>query len=149
MWSWSFLQGPFNPSGNVRLAIAFLLGLARLVKAEDLFESFSIYPIALALVAGGGAYVNFLRHLIQPAGLIPARETDQGAALSELIEPRDFEGESQRIPTGQHVSNRTNFDPLSIVNDVLGEHRQAPHLDPFAVQVMLGETNRVEADFLT
>jgi hypothetical protein len=35
-----------------------------------------------------------------------------------------------------------------VIDHVLRQHRQAPHLDPFAVQVMLGEADRVEPDFL-
>ena len=35
MWNWSFLPGPFNPSGNVRLATALLLGLACLASAQE------------------------------------------------------------------------------------------------------------------
>src|SRR5438034_10314139 len=35
MWNWSFLPGPFNPSGNVRLATALLLGLSCLASAQE------------------------------------------------------------------------------------------------------------------
>src|SRR5208283_593734 len=72
---------------GILIVLAFeperLIAPRKLQKAEDFFEGFTIDPIALALVAGGGADVNFLRHLIEPASLISAGETDQGAALGE------------------------------------------------------------------
>src|SRR5579871_4142197 len=85
-------------------------------KAKNLLEGLAIDPIAFALVAGGGADVNLLRHLIQPAGLIAARETHEGAPLGELIEPCDFECEAQRIPSRQYVSDGAGLDALGVVD---------------------------------
>jgi hypothetical protein len=65
--------------------------------------------------------VNLLRHLIEPAGLISACEAHEGAALGELIEPRDFKREAQRIPSGQDVTDGSGLDVLGVVDDVLGK----------------------------
>ncbi len=108
-----FVRGPRRAFLRRRILIVLALETERLVaprqlqEAEHLFEGFAIDAVALALVAGGGADVNLLRHLIQPAGLIAAREADERAPLGQLIEPRDFERQAQRIPSGQHVSDRT------------------------------------------
>src|SRR5579885_1460779 len=114
----------------------------------NLLEGFAIDAVGFALVAAGRGDVNQLRHLVEPSRLIPARETDEGAAPGQLIEPRDFQRQPQRVPSRQHVSNRTDLDALGVIDHMLGQHRQAAHLDPFAVQVMFGEADRVEAHVL-
>ena len=107
-----------------------------------------LIAVGFALVAGGRGHVNLLRHLVEPAGLVTAREAHEGPALGQLIQPCDFEREAQRIPSRQHVADRADLDPLGVVDHVLRQHRQAAHLEAFAVQMMLGEADRVEAHFL-
>src|ERR1700737_833116 len=71
-----FVRGPRRTFLRGRIFVVFALETERLVaprklqEPEDLFEGFAIKPIALALVAGGGADMDLLRHLRQPAGLI-------------------------------------------------------------------------------
>jgi hypothetical protein len=92
--------------------------------------------------------MDLLRHLVEPARLIAACKTDHRPALGQLIEPRDFEGEPQRIPSGEHVADRPRHDPFRVMENMLREYGQAAHLDPFAVQVMLGIGDRREAGIL-
>src|ERR1700687_2984772 len=120
-----------------------LVAPCQLEEAEDLFKGFAIDPIAFALVARGGADVNLLRHLVQPPRLISAREADESAALGKLIEPGDFEREAQRIPSGQHISDRTDLDALGIMNHMLREDRQTAHRDAFTGSVMFWEAHWV------
>jgi len=92
--------------------------------------------------------VQQLRHRIQPTRLVAARESAEGAALGDLIEPGNLERETQRIPARQHIANRTGHDLLGVIEHVLGEHRQAAHLAAFAVQMVLREGHGLEAEVL-
>src|SRR5208282_1760795 len=135
-----FVGGPRGALLRVWIFVVFALEAERLVapcefkEAENFLEGFAVDTVRFAFVAVSGADMNLLRHLIQPSGLVTAREPDQGAPFGQLIEPGDFQREPQRVPSGQHVTNRTNLDVLGVMNHMLREHGQATHLDAFAVQ---------------
>ena len=149
-----FMRRPRSSFLRRRILVVLALEAERLVaprqlqEAEDLFESLAIDAVGFALVAGGRGHVDLLRHLVEPARLVTAREADERPALGQLIQPCDFEREPQRIPPGQHVADRADLDPFGVVDHVLRQHWQAAHLEAFAVQMMLREADRIEADFL-
>ena len=89
-----------------------------------------------------------MSHLVEPASLIAPRESDERPPFRQLVKPRDFERQPQRIPAGQHIADRADLDPLGVVNHMLGEDRQAAHLDAFAVKMMLREADGIEAHAL-
>ena len=155
----AILAGPFVrwPGGaflRIRILVVFAFETERLIaprqfqELEHLLERLAIDAVGFALVAGSGADMDFLRHLIEPAGLIPARKAHERAPLGQLIEPGDFERQAQRVPSGQDVTNRTDLDPLGVVNHVLGQYREAADFDALAVQVMFGEAHGVETHVL-
>ena len=100
------------------------------------------------LVAGSGADMNLLRHLIEPSGLIPTRETHDRAALGQLIEPGDFKREAQRVPSGKDVTNRTDLDPLGVVDHVLGQYREGCPSRCLRCESDVREAHRVETHVL-
>ncbi len=112
---------------------------------EDLLEGLAIVLVDLALVAHRGADLNLLGHLVEPAGLITPGESDVGPALGELVEPGDFDRQTQRVPARQYVADRTDLQGRSVVDDVLGQYRKAADLHAFRMQVMLGEGDPGEA----
>jgi hypothetical protein len=116
-----------------------------LQKLIDLFEDLPIYTIGFALVAAGGAGMNLLRHLVEPARLVAASEADDRAPFGQLVQPRYLQRQPQRVPPRQHIADGAGLDPFGVLQDVLCQHRQAPHLDPFAMQMMLGESDRFES----
>jgi len=59
---------------NTCLEAERLVGPCQLEKPENLFEGLAIDPVGFALVADGRGHVNLLRHLVEPAGLVTARE---------------------------------------------------------------------------
>ena len=88
----AILAGPFmSRPGRTLLRKRILVVLAfeperfispgQFQKLENLFECFAIDPVAFALVAARRADMDFLRHLVEPSGLIAARKADKGAPL--------------------------------------------------------------------
>src|SRR5713226_5073426 len=146
-----FRPRPRRPLLRIWVLVIFALeaeGLitpCQLEEAEDLFESLAIDAVGFAFVTGGGADVNFLRHLIEPSRLVAACKADKCAALGELIEPGDFQRQAQRVPSRQYVANRPHLNVFGVMNDMLREHRQTAEFKSFAVQVMFREGDRVEA----
>ena len=142
---------PWRPLLRIRVLVILPLepeGLVtpgQLEKAEDLFESLAIDTVGFAPVTGGGADVNFLRHLIEPPRLVSARKANECAAFGELIEPGDFQRQAQRVPSRQYVANRPHLDPLGVMNHMLREYRQTAEFKPFAVQMMFREGDGIEA----
>src|ERR1700675_2681559 len=61
-----------------------LIAPRELQETKHLFERLAIDAIAFALIAGSGADVNLLCHLIEPPRLIATRETHECAALGQL-----------------------------------------------------------------
>ena len=149
-----FVRRPLDAFLRRGILVVLALEAERLVapgeleEAEDLLERFAIDAVGFAFVTGGCGHMNLLRHLVEPSRLVTAREADEGPPLGQLIQPCDFEREAQRVPSRQNVADRADLDPLGVVDHVLRQHRQAAHLQAFAVQVMLGETDRVKAHFL-
>ena len=153
------LAGPFmrQPWGallwmGILVVFAFetegLIAPRQFQKLVDLLERLAVDAVAFALVTAGGTDVDFLCHLIEPAGLISARKAHKRAALGQLVQPRDFQGQAQRVPSRQYVTNWTDLNAFGVVDHMLGEHRQAADFYPFAVQVMFGEAYSVETDVL-
>src|SRR5712692_4562128 len=100
-----------------------LVAPGQLEELEDLLEDIAIETVSRALVTQSRADMDLLRHLVEPARLIAARETDHRAPLGQLIEPRDFEREPQRIPSGEHVADRPGHDLFRVMENVLREQR--------------------------
>src|SRR5207245_9947567 len=71
-WSRIFVVLAFEPERFV--------APSELQETEDLLECFAVDAISLALVARRGHHVDLLRHLAQPAILIPAGKAHKGAA---------------------------------------------------------------------
>ena len=80
--------------------------------------------------------------------LVAAREADEGAPLGELVEPSDLDRQPQRVPSRQHVANRPNAQMVGIHRDIQVQSRDAADLEPFGMQVMLGEGDHLDAQVL-
>jgi hypothetical protein len=90
--------------------------------------------------------VHLLRHDVDPAALIAARETGVGAAAAHVIEHRDILGDADRIVGGQHDAELTDADALGLHGDVeIEQHRVVGELEALDVEVVLGEADRVVA----
>ena len=124
-----FRSRPRRPVLRIWVFVIFALETEGLIaprelqKAEDLFEGLAINPVGLAFVTGGGADVNFLRHLIKPPCLVSARKSDKCPTLGQLIEPGDFQRQSQWVPSRQYVTNRPHLDVPGVMNHVLSKYR--------------------------
>src|SRR5215472_5896743 len=107
-----FSRWPWRSLLRIGVFVIFALEAEGLVtprqfeKVKDLFESLAINAVGFASVAGGGADMNFLRHLIEPARLVSTGKADKCASLGELIQPGDFQRQAQRVPSWQYVANR-------------------------------------------
>jgi hypothetical protein len=110
-----------------------------------LFEGVAVGVVDLALIAAGALNMQLLSHLVEPSGLIAARHPDDSAALGELIEPTDFRRQANRIPSRQHVADRSDLDVFGVHRDVHEQGGDAAHLQSLGAQVMLGAGNRFKA----
>ena len=90
--------------------------------------------------------VGLLRHDIDPAALIPAREPRDGAAPGHVVEHRDVLGHPDRVGGGQHDPELPDPDALRLHREIqVEQNRVLRHLEAFDVEMMLGETDRVIA----
>ena len=101
---------------RVRILVVFALEPKGLVlpgqfqNLKDFLKRLAIADIDVALIAGRRPDVNLLRHRTEPAGLIAAGKADVGAPFGELVEPGNFQGEPQRVPARQDVTDGADLE---------------------------------------
>ena len=93
--------------------------------------------------------VRLLRHDVDPAALVAAREARAGAPARHVIEHGDVLGDAERIVGGQHDAELADADALGLHGEVeIEQHRVVGELEAFDVEVMLGEADRVVAELV-
>ena len=91
--------------------------------------------------------VGLLRHDIDPAPLIAAREAGVGASAGHMVEHRYIFGHADRIVGRQHYTQLTHAQPFGLHPDVqIEQHGVVRNLETLDVKVMLGEADRVVAE---
>jgi hypothetical protein len=91
--------------------------------------------------------VGLLRHHVDPAPLIAAREAGIGAAAGHLVEHRDVLGDPDRVRGRQHDAELADADALGLHREIeIEQHRVVGQLEAFDVEMMLGEADRVVAE---
>ena len=84
--------------------------------------------------------VGLLRHDVDPAALVAAREAGIGAAAGHVVEHRDVFGDADRIVRRQHDSELADADALGLHREIeVEQHRVVGELEALDVEVMLGE----------
>ena len=128
-----------------------LLGPALLDDAEVLLEGQPIGVVDLVVLVGQRAVdaVRLLRHDVDPAPLVAAREARIGAAAGHVVEHGDVFGDADRIAGRQHDAELADADALGLHREVeVEQHRIVGELEALDVEVMLGEAHRIVAELV-
>ena len=93
--------------------------------------------------------VRLLRHDVDPAALIAAREAGAGAPARHVVEHGDVLGHADRVGGRQHDAELADADALGLHGDVeVEQHRVVGDLEALDVEVVLGEGDRVVAEIV-
>ena len=93
--------------------------------------------------------VRLLRHDVDPAALVAAREARVGAAAGHVVEHGDVFGHADRIGRRQHDAELPDADALGLHGEVeVEQHGIVGELEALDVEVMLGEAHRVVAELV-
>ena len=92
---------------------------------------------------------SLLRHDIDPAPLVAAREARIGAPARHVIEHGDVFGDADRIAGRQDDAELADADALGLHREVeVEQHRIVGELEALDVEVMLGEAHRIVAELV-
>ena len=103
------------------------------------------------MLVGQGAMdaVGLLRHDVDPAALVAAREAGIGAAAGHVVEHGDVFGDADRVGGRQHDAELADPDALGLHGEVeIEQHRIVRELEALDVEVMLGEAHRIVAQLV-
>ena len=91
--------------------------------------------------------VRLLRHHVDPAALVAAREAGVGAPARHVVEHGDVLGDADRVLGGQHDAELADPDALGLHPDEeVEQHGIGRQLEALDVEVVLGEADRVVAE---
>jgi hypothetical protein len=127
------------------------LGPAFLDDAEAFLEGGAVGGVDLVvLVQGRGVdAVRLLRHHVDPAPLVAAREAGAGAPARHVVEHGDVLGDADRVRGRQHDAELADADALRLHRrPEVEQHRVVRELEPLDVEVVLGEADRVVAEIV-
>jgi hypothetical protein len=91
--------------------------------------------------------VVLLRHDVDPAALVSARESGVRPPTAHVVEHRDVFGDANRVVGRQHDAELADANALGLHGDEqVEEHGVVGHLEAFDVKMVLGEAHRVVAE---
>ena len=141
-----------SPGGifqNLALEGEHLLGPGLLDDLEALLEGGAVGRVDLVVLVRQGAVdaVRLLRHDVDPAALVAAREAGVGAPAGHVVEHGDVLGDADRVGRRQHDAELADADALGLHGDVEVEQDGIVRdLEALDVEVVLGEADRVVAE---
>ena len=119
-----------------------LLGPRLLDDGEALLERGAVGGVDLVVLVGERAVdaVRLLRHDVDPAPLVAAREPCAGPPARHVVEHGDVLGDPDRVRRRQHDAELADADALGLHGDVeVEQHRVVGDLEALDVEVVLGE----------
>ena len=122
-----------------------------LMMLEVLLEGGAVGGVDLVVLVGQRAVdaVRLLRHDVDPAALVAAREAGIGAAAGHVVEHGDVLGDADRVRRRQHDAELADPDALGLHREVeVEQHRIVGDLEALDVEMMLGEADRVVAELV-
>ena len=138
--------------GRIRPVLALererVVGPGRLDDGHALLEELAVprVLVALAIPRPGGLGPGDGSIVLEPARLIAAHERDVEPAPEQMIERGRVLGHAERIVRGQHVAELVDPETRPVLAE---EHRHEPRilteLEPFDLQVMLGDADALPA----
>jgi hypothetical protein len=91
--------------------------------------------------------VGLLRHDVDPAALVAAREAGVGAAAGHVVEHGDVLGDADRVVRGQDDAELPDAEALGLhADEEVEQHGVVRELEALDVEVVLGEAHRVVAE---
>ena len=117
--------------------------------AEVLLERLAVRLVDGVVLARRRAVdaVELLRHHVDPAALVAAREAGVRPPAAHVVEHRDVFGDAQRVLRRQHDAELADADALRLHRDVeVEQHGVVREFEPLDVEVVLRERDRVVAE---
>ena len=94
-------------------------------------------------------FVRLLRHDVDPAPLVAAGESGDGASSGHVVEHRDVLGHPDRVCRRQHDAELADPDAPGLHREVeIEQHRVLGDLESFDMEMMLGEADGVVSEFI-
>jgi hypothetical protein len=91
--------------------------------------------------------VRLLRHDVDPAALVAAREARTGAPAGHVVEHGDVLGDADGVGGRQHDAELTHLDALRLHGDVeIEQHRIVGDLEALDMEMVLGEAHGLVAE---
>ena len=116
---------------------------------KQLLESGAVGLVDGVVLMGEGAVdaVCLLRHDVDPAALVAAREAGVGAPARHVVEHGDVLGDADRVLGGEHDAELADADALRLHPDEeVEQHGIGRQLEALDVEVVLGEAHRIVAE---
>ena len=128
-----------------------LLGPGLLDDGEALLEGFAVGGVDLVVLVGERAVdaVRLLRHDVDPAALVAAREAGAGPPARHVVEHGDVLGDADRIGGRQHDAELAHLDALGLHGDEeVEQDGVVGDLEALDVEVVLGEAHGLVAELV-